>query len=82
MNRTEEALQTVISTFKELAEYAKSVGAFIGIEGRGGARCWNVATLKRAYDGINADNVRIIFDIYNYLDGSNYADYLEILDEG
>lgn len=82
LNRTEEALQTVISTFKELAEYAKSVGAFIGIEGAAGHVCWNVATLKRAYDGINADNVRIIFDIYNYLDGSNYADYLEILDEG
>lgn len=82
LNRTEEALQTVISTFKELAEYAKSVGAFVGIEGAAGHVCWNVATLKRAYDGINADNVRIIFDIYNYLDGSNYADYLEILDEG
>lgn len=82
LNRTEEALQTVISTFKELAEYAKSVGAFIGIEGAAGHVCWNVATLKRAYDGINADNVRIIFDIYNYLDSSNYADYLEILDEG
>ena len=81
LNRTEEALQTVISTFKELAEYAKSVGAFIGIEGAAGHVCWNVATLKRACDGINADNVRIIFDIYNYLDGSNYADYLEILDE-
>lgn len=82
LNRTEEALQTVISTFKELAGYAKSVGAFIGIEGAAGHVCWNVATLKRAYDGINADNVRIIFDIYNYLDSSNYADYLEILDEG
>lgn len=82
LNRTEEALQTVISTFKELAGYAKSVGAFVGIEGAAGHVCWNVATLKRAYDGINADNVRIIFDIYNYLDSSNYADYLEILDEG
>lgn len=82
LNRTEEAIQTVISTFKELAGYAKSVGAFIGIEGAAGHVCWNVATLKRAYDGINADNVRIIFDIYNYLDSSNYADYLEIFDEG
>ena len=29
-----------------------------------------------------SDNVRIIFDIYNYLDSSNYSDYLDILDEG
>ena len=82
LNRTEEALQTVIETFKELAEYAKSQGAYIGMEGAAGHVCWNVATLKRAVDAIAADNVKIIFDIYNYLDASNYESYLEILDEG
>ena len=44
--------------------------------------CWNVATLKRAIDEINADNIKVIFDIYNYLDASNYQNYLDILDEG
>lgn len=82
LNRTEEALQTVISVFKELALYAKSVGAYIGMEGAAGHVCWNVKTLKRAYDAIAEDNVKIIFDIYNYLDAGNYKDYLEILDEG
>lgn len=82
LNRTEQALQTVIQTFKELAAYAKSVGAFIGMEGAAGHVCWNVATLKRAVDEIAADNVKIIFDIYNYLDAGNYKSYLEILDEG
>ncbi len=82
LNRTEEALQTVIETFKELAAYAKEVGAFVGMEGAAGHVCWNVATLKRAVDAINADNIKIIFDIYNYLDASNYKNYLEILDEG
>lgn len=82
LNRTEEALQTVIKTFKELAAYAKEVGAYVGMEGAAGHVCWNVATLKRAVDEIAADNVRIIFDIYNYLDSSNYSDYLDILDEG
>ena len=82
LNRTEEALQTVIETFKELAAYAKEQGAYIGMEGAAGHVCWNVATLKRAVDAIGADNVRIIFDIYNYLDASNYESYLEILDEG
>ena len=38
--------------------------------------------MKRAVDAINAENVKIIFDIYNYLDASNYEKYLEILDEG
>ena len=82
LNRTEEALQTVIDTFKELAAYAKEVGAFVGMEGAAGHVCWNVATLKRAVDAIGADNVKIIFDIYNYLDSSNYKNYLEIFDEG
>lgn len=82
LNRTEEALQTVIATFKELAAYAQSVGAFVGMEGAAGHVCWNVATLKRAIDAIGADNVKIIFDLYNYLDGENYVRYLDILDEG
>lgn len=82
LNRTEEALQTVIETFTELADYAKSVGAYIGMEGAAGHVCWNVATLKRAVDGVNRDNVKVIFDIYNYLDETNHSRYLEILDEG
>lgn len=82
LNRTEEALQTVIKTFKELALYAKEVGAYIGMEGAAGHVCWNVETLKRAVDGVGEDNVKVIFDIYNYLDAQNYKNYLEILDEG
>ncbi len=82
LNRTEEALQTVIETFTELADYAKSVGAYIGMEGAAGHVCYNVQTLKRAVDGVNRDNVKVIFDIYNYLDSTNYGDYLSILDEG
>ena len=82
LNRTEEALQTVIATFKELADFAKAKGMYIGMEGAAGHVCWNVATLKRAVDEIGADNIKIIFDIYNYLDAGNYQSYLEILDEG
>ena len=82
LNRTEEALQTVIATFKDLADFAKSKGMYIGMEGAAGHVCWNVATLKRAVDEIGADNIKIIFDIYNYLDAGNYQSYLEILDEG
>ena len=82
LNRTEGALETVIKTFKELALYAKEVGAYIGMEGAAGHVCWNVETLKRAVDGVGGDNVKVIFDIYNYLDAQNYKNYLKILDEG
>ena len=82
LNRTEEALNTVIETFRSLAEYAKSVGAYVGMEGAAGHVCYDVKTLKRAIDAIGADNIKVIFDIYNYLDASNYQNYLEIFDEG
>ena len=65
MNRTEDALWDVVETFKELTSYAKTVGAFVGIEGAAGHVCWNVETLKRAIDEINADNLKVIFDLYN-----------------
>ena len=39
---------------------------------------WNVQTLKRAIDEIGADNIKVIFDLYNYLDAANYKKYLEI----
>lgn len=82
LNRTENALQKVIATFKELAVYAKQNGVFIGMEGAAGHVCYDVKTLKRAIDGVGEDNVKVIFDIYNYLDASNYKNYLDILDEG
>ena len=82
LNRTEEALNTVIQTFKELAVFARENGTYIGVEGAAGHVCYDVKTLKRAIDGIGESNVRVIFDIYNYLDSSNYSSYLEILDEG
>lgn len=82
LNRTPEALATVIETFSELADYAKSVGANVGMEGAAGHVCYDVATLNKAIKAINADNIKVIFDIYNYLDASNYKNYLEIFDEG
>lgn len=82
LNRTEEALSRVIATFSELADYAKSQNAFIGMEGAFGHVCWNVKTLDRAVRTIGRDNIRIIFDLYNYLDGSNVNEMYDILHEG
>lgn len=81
-NRTEEAVQRVISTFSELADFAKSQNAFIGMEGAFGHVCWNVKTLDRAVKAIGRDNIRIIFDLYNYLDKSNVNEMYDILHEG
>lgn len=82
LNRTDDALKTVVETFGGLADYAAQYGVNIGMEGAAGHCCYDVKTLKRAVDIIRMPNVQVIFDIYNYLDASNHERYLEILDEG
>lgn len=82
LNRTDAARAEVVKTFKELAVEGQKYGALVGIEGAAGHVLYDVPTLKRAVDEINEPNIRIIFDIYNLLDASNYTRYLEIMDEG
>ncbi len=80
-NRTEEALQTVVSTFSQLCDVAKDYGSTVAMEGAAGHVCWDVATLARARKMMGRDT-KVIFDLYNYLDESNQGDYLSILDRG
>ena len=81
-NRTEEAVDHVVSTFSELCGYAKEHGVSVGMEGAFGHVCWDVKTLDRAVKRIGQDNIRIIFDLYNYLDASNVEKRMDILKEG
>lgn len=82
LNRTEEALQTVVSTFSQLCDIAQDHGAVVAMEGAAGHVCWDVDTLNRAQRMMNRANTRVIFDLYNYMDASNQGDYLSILDKG
>lgn len=81
-NRTEEAVERVIRTFSDLCEYAEDCGVSVGMEGAFGHVCYNVKTLERAVKTIGAGNIRIIFDLYNYLDKSNVDKMYDILSEG
>lgn len=81
-NRTDEAVKRVISTFSELCDYAKDQNAFVGMEGAFGHVCWEVKRLEYAVKAIGRDNIKIIFDLYNYLDGSNVDRMYDILSEG
>jgi len=80
-NRTEEALQTVVSTFSHLCDVAREAGTTVAMEGAAGHVCWNVQTLARARRMIGKPT-KVIFDLYNYLDETNQFDYLSILEEG
>ena len=81
-NRTDEAVERVVNTFSELCEYAQDCGVNVGMEGAFGHVCWNVKTLDRAVKAIGKSNIRFIFDLYNYLDGSNVDKMYDILNEG
>ena len=81
-NRTDEAVERVVSTFSELCDYAQDCGVNVGMEGAFGHVCWNVKTLDLAVKRIGRSNIRFIFDLYNYLDGSNVDKMYEILEEG
>jgi len=80
-NRTEEALQSVVSTFSSLCDIAADCGSTVAMEGAAGHVCYDVDTLARARKMMGRDT-RVIFDLYNYLDAGNQADYLNILDRG
>ena len=79
-NRTDEALQEVVSVFSELCDYALDYGSYVAMEGAAGHVCYNVETLAKAQKIMNRKNTRVIFDLFNYMDKDNQGDYLDILD--
>lgn len=81
-NRTEASYRTVVETFRHLADYAEECGVSIAMEGAFGHVAYNVETLDTIVKRIDRENIRIIFDLYNYLAPENYERAYEILDEG
>lgn len=81
-NRTFSALSRTADVFKGLCKTASNYGAYVGMEGAYGHVLYDVDTLDYATKKIGADNIKIIFDLYNYLDISNVNDRYEILKHG
>lgn len=81
-NRTEASYAVVVETFRRLADTAKAHGISIAMEGAFGHVAYNVETLDTIVKRIDRDNIRIIFDLYNYLAPENYEYAYDILDEG
>lgn len=82
MNHSDEALDRVVATFSDLANFAEQNGVNIAMEGAFGHVCHTPRRLKEAVSRINKDNISYIFDLYNYLDISNVDITYDILDEG
>lgn len=82
MNHSDEALDRVVSTFSSLADHADENGVSIAMEGAFGHVCHTPERLFEAVNKMGKDNVRFIFDLYNYLDISNVDSTYDILERG
>ena len=82
MNHSDEALDRVVDTFSELADFAAQNGVNIAMEGAFGHVCHTPERLYEAVERIGRSNIRFIFDLYNYLDISNVDIAYEILHRG
>lgn len=81
-NRTREAYDLVAGTFGRLADIAAENGVSIAMEGAAGHVCWSPDILDAVQARMARPNVKVIFDLYNYMDAGNQRDYLSILDRG
>ena len=82
MNHSDEALDRVVETFTLLAEHAEENGVNIAMEGAFGHVCHVPERLYEAARRIGKDNIKFIFDLYNYLDISNVDTAYELLQRG
>ena len=81
-NRTPEALEAVAQTFGRLCDVAAQHGAVVAMEGAAGHVCHEPEALDAVQKTMNKENLRVIFDLFNYLDQENQFDYLQILERG
>lgn len=79
-NLTEEAFQKVLTTVKELVKVAEENGSYVAIEGAYGHCMTNPQRLRRLFDEVNSPNMKIIVDIYNYLNINNHREHCGIFD--
>lgn len=81
-NRSDEALTKVVGSFTRLCDIAAEANASVAIEGAFWHTCYDVKRLAQARERIGRDNLKIIFDLYNYMDASNIESRYEVLEEG
>ena len=77
-NQTEEGYQDTMKIFQELVSVAKEYNSVILMEPAWGHVIYSVSHLKRAYDEINSEHLKVTIDIYNLIYLGNYTQYKEI----
>ena len=79
-NLTDEALALAADSFRRLCDEGARHGSYVGIEGAYNHVASTPERLAELVSLIDRSNIRIIVDLYNYLNKDNYTEYLDILD--
>lgn len=80
-NHLEEAYLEVREVVRDLVGFAESVDACVLIEGAYNHLIYKPELLKRLVDDIPSRNLRVIIDLFNYLNIENHKDHRKILDK-
>ncbi|MBO7402399.1 MAG: sugar phosphate isomerase/epimerase [Lachnospiraceae bacterium] len=80
-NRTEAALEKLISRVKELTDIAEKFGVCLGIEPVVRHNMYNIERTKKVVDAVASPNLRVILDAVNLLDVTNSDKQSEIFEE-
>jgi sugar phosphate isomerase/epimerase len=78
-NHTDEALNQVVEVFRELALFAHKHKCYIALEGAYAHVAYSPKKLKEIIDRINSPSVKVIVDLFNYLNLDNYKNHVSIL---
>lgn len=81
LNLTEEAFERTKVIFEDLQNTARQYGSFVAVEGSYGHVMSNPKRLKRFFDEVDIGNIKIILDLFNFLNPDNHLDHREIFDE-
>lgn len=82
-NHKEGAYQTVLTTFKKLESFRikNQISTKIAIEGAFNHVIYNPKVMKRLLDELNSDDIRVIVDLYNFLNINNHEEHITIFKE-
>ncbi|NLK76072.1 MAG: sugar phosphate isomerase/epimerase [Clostridiales bacterium] len=80
-NRTDKALEILVKSVAELADYADKLGVTFGIEPVSNHIIYDVKRARQLLDIIDSPNVQIILDPINIFTEENYVNQEEIMEE-
>ena len=80
-NHGEAAFRDTTASLAELVAEAERFGVIVGIEGVTGHVVSTPGKMRRLLDSIGSNNLQVVFDPVNFLDGENYRDQDRIIQE-